>query len=753
MTEVRIFDEPQNIEPPNYAFDERSPTLVAQSPRMHRASATSRKLTGRTDRPSMKSMPSSSGMIPQLSKTISNLGLESPDIGAKSADEDNDDQGLLDQVMQWLQNERSRRHSNRADDNDVDPKAARRPSTRPQPDLSLDQLEAILSQFSGGISSRARRMTGGASRRGSLARTLMKSQRSVPPSDTDAADAVAVVPHIEASLDNTKTLSFSGGAADESNTDHVDQTREEKSWVVFKQDILRLTHTLGLRGWRRLPLDDAKAITVERLSGALTNAVYVVKPPINYKLMQRRDDQGNLIPIKRLPKHLLLRIYGPSTEHLIDRENELLILRRLAAKNIGPKLLGYFDNGRFEEFLHAKTLTLEDLRDPSTSKQIAKRMKELHDGIELLESERKGGAFTFASWNNWVSRAEKVMTYLDQLVDDTKKGMKPPKARYTRRGYICGTRWTFFRQAYERYRANVLEEMGGEAGIQKRLVFAHNDTQYGNLMKLQPEDKSPLMQPVNQHKQLVVIDFEYANADPRGYEFANHFNEWCYNYHHPEKPYAFNSTWYPTPEEQYRFLRAYVMHRPQFAPSASATPNMEAREKTNIPDFMLDARTPGAYLSGAYDEEERAREKAQELEIQGLLHETRLWRMASSGFWVAWGIVQAQVPELDEPAPKKSIKEVATDTIKSVLKVKSDPLDDEVKAKQEEAKMDRPEGHEQEQEHHEGSSPDNDEEEFDYLAYAQERAMFFWGDCVQMGIVKESDLPEEMRPHIKYVKY
>lgn len=28
---------------------------------------------------------------------------------------------------------------------------------------------------------------------------------------------------------------------------------------------------------------------------------------------------------------------------------------------------------------------------------------------------------------------------------------------------------------------------------------------------------------MNEHKQLVVIDFEYANANPPGFEFANHF--------------------------------------------------------------------------------------------------------------------------------------------------------------------------------------------------------------------------------------
>lgn len=38
-----------------------------------------------------------------------------------------------------------------------------------------------------------------------------------------------------------------------------------------------------------------------------------------------------------------------------------------------------------------------------------------------------------------------------------------------------------------------------------------------------PAGESPLLLPANEHKQLIVIDFEYSNADLPGYEFANHF--------------------------------------------------------------------------------------------------------------------------------------------------------------------------------------------------------------------------------------
>lgn len=48
-------------------------------------------------------------------------------------------------------------------------------------------------------------------------------------------------------------------------------------------------------------------------------------------------------------------------------------------------------------------------------------------------------------------------------------------------------------------------------------------TQYGNLLRMEPATQSPLLLPANEHKQLVVIDFEYSSANTPGFEFANHF--------------------------------------------------------------------------------------------------------------------------------------------------------------------------------------------------------------------------------------
>lgn len=222
-----------------------------------------------------------------------------------------------------------------------------------------------------------------------------------------------------------------------------------------------------------------------------------------------------------------------------------------------------------------------------------------------------------------------------------------------------------------------------------------------------------------------MIDFEYAAANIPGLEFANHFTEWTYNYHDPVTCWSSNTRAYPTLEEQRRFLKAYLDHRPQF-PHAGSTPRLGAQDSqpssaagtpslgpttpslgpttssSSIVDFMLDARVP----PGGWNACERARDEENEQQMRELLDETRLWRPANSAQWVAWGIVQAKVPGLEAEAGDEA----------------PDAEDEDMGA-----------------------------DEFDYLRYAQDRALFFWGDCVQMGLVKAEELPEDLRSRLKIV--
>lgn len=283
-------------------------------------------------------------------------------------------------------------------------------------------------------------------------------------------------------------------------------------------------------------------------------------------------------------------------------------------------------------------------------------------------------------------------------------------------------------------------------------------TQYGNILRLLPTTESPLLLPANSHKQLVVIDFEYASANTPGLEFANHFTEWCYNYHDATKPEACNTKNYPTVEEQRRFIRAYLNHRPQFVASASATPKARPSpgpgsvSGVGISSFMLDARTPGGSTSN-YQEEERKREEQLEKQVDRLMLETRLWRVANSAQWVAWGVVQANVPELDELDERKDGESESTNspTMDTPGETESPgsprggidaQVDGAVHTKEESKEQNK-----------EDTNEEEEEEEFDYIAYAQDRAMFFWGDCVDLGLIKREELPEKLRDRIKVIGY
>lgn len=394
-------------------------------------------------------------------------------------------------------------------------------------------------------------------------------------------------------------------------------------------------------------------------------------------------------------------------------------------------------------------------------------MRELHDGIELLEEERDEGAFVWRNWDKWKDRCEEVISYLDEQI---LKGIQgPSKSRsdeWKKRGLVCGVEFTVFRQVVRKYRDWLYEQYGGPAGIRQKLVFAHNDvsemyarnciydadyleTQYGNLLRLEPSGESPLLLPANEHKQLVVIDFEYASANVPGLEFANHFTEWCYDYHDSVRQYALHANRYPTPEEQRRFLKAYIQHRPQHvrSPTTSSIPG----PTSSISSFMLDSRAPPAQIA----EEEQQRDDHLESEIKRLSHETRLWRVANSAQWVAWGIVQAKVAGMDEALEaKKNETPKSEETVNFAPQAEgrlgSDPLSPEMVGVAEDAHDKRPEGSESSVD---DVADEEAEDEFDYLGYAQERAMFFWGDVLQLGLVKREELPEDLLEKVKIVEY
>ena len=102
-------------------------------------------------------------------------------------------------------------------------------------------------------------------------------------------------------------------------------------------------------------------------------------------------------------------------------------------------------------------------------------MRELHDGIDLLEEEREGGPFVWKNWDKWVDRCEQVASWLDSQILSAQHKANYGSASWKKRGFICGVQWPAFRNAVDGYRKWLNARSGGAAAIKQRLVFAHND--------------------------------------------------------------------------------------------------------------------------------------------------------------------------------------------------------------------------------------------------------------------------------------
>lgn len=296
------------------------PVLIAEgwNHKHHRANV-GRKVSARPPMPQSFSQHSQSSQCSSLRDSSAQDEEEmTPPPGAKHADEDPQNT-LFTQVFNWLQQEQAKRKASKLqepvtsattgldgaspDDSHTTTSRERSSSQSSERALALDKLEKILVQYANSRKDAAASGTSGLGRKRSTRRRHhVKGLRRGSASESDYPDIDTVVPSVDAFLDNSKTLAYSGGAADDESdgtSSNSRRAREKEHWVTFKTEIIRLAHTLQLKGWRRIPMEKGAEVEVTRLSGALTNAVYVVTPPKSSS--KSVDGDQNLAPRKPPP--------------------------------------------------------------------------------------------------------------------------------------------------------------------------------------------------------------------------------------------------------------------------------------------------------------------------------------------------------------------------------------------------------------------------------------------------------------------
>uniref|UniRef100_A0AAZ3QCB7 Ethanolamine kinase n=1 Tax=Oncorhynchus tshawytscha TaxID=74940 RepID=A0AAZ3QCB7_ONCTS len=323
--------------------------------------------------------------------------------------------------------------------------------------------------------------------------------------------------------------------------------------------------------WKSIPEADFQ---ISIVSGGLSNLLFMCSLP----------DHAHTIGDE--PRRVLLRVYGAilqvshlksSTEFEVDSlVLESVMFAILAERALGPRLYGIFPEGRLEQYLPSNRLRTEQLFVPELSAEIASKMARFHRMVMPFNKEPK-----------WLFGT--IGRYMDQVMN----------LKFAREAHV------------KKYNKLIKYDLPAEleslrvllSATPSPVVFCHNDVQEGNILMLEDRDHTST-------GKLMLIDFEYSSYNYRGFDFGNHFCEWCYDYTYNQWPfYKCTPDNYPSREQQLHFIRNYL-------------------EET------------GGYSESTMHEDQARIE-------QDLLVEANRFAMASHFLWGLWSIIQARISKIE----------------------------------------------------------------------------------------------------------
>uniref|UniRef100_A0A8C8IT92 ethanolamine kinase n=1 Tax=Oncorhynchus tshawytscha TaxID=74940 RepID=A0A8C8IT92_ONCTS len=248
------------------------------------------------------------------------------------------------------------------------------------------------------------------------------------------------------------------------------------------------------------------------------------------------------------PRRVLLRVYGAILQGVDSLVLESVMFAILAERALGPRLYGIFPEGRLEQYLPSNRLRTEQLFVPELSAEIASKMARFHRMVMPFNKEPK---------------------------------------------------WLFGTIGRTHCECTVIFNSGGGSGS----VVTSCLLSSGNILMLEDRDHTST-------GKLMLIDFEYSSYNYRGFDFGNHFCEWCYDYTYNQWPfYKCTPDNYPSREQQLHFIRNYL-------------------EET------------GGYSESTMHEDQARIE-------QDLLVEANRFAMASHFLWGLWSIIQARISKIE----------------------------------------------------------------------------------------------------------
>lgn len=327
-------------------------------------------------------------------------------------------------------------------------------------------------------------------------------------------------------------------------------------------------------------------MVLKQVSGGMSNFLYYCAlPPM------AKPKQGE-------PSRVLVRFYGQihgegALEALLT---ESVIFTLLSERKLGPKLHGVFPGGRLEEFIPARPLKTKELGDPEISSIIAEKMAQIHSLDVPISKEPTWLWDTMKRWmsNMKATLAAEPTPQIEDKNDFIEKDLSSAMRAILRWNLDSEMDW--MRSYLNQLRSPV--------------VFCHNDLQEGNILIRESA--------VTREEKLVIIDFEYCSYNYRGFDVANHFCEWMYDYTFDKYPkFNYNPDAMPSVERQLYFIRCYL--------------------ETVQREMSIDNCLKNPVMT-TVDVEPKE-------ELQ-LLREAHCFMLASHFFWGLWAVVNAPVSSI-----------------------------------------------------------------------------------------------------------
>ncbi|VDD90798.1 unnamed protein product [Enterobius vermicularis] len=253
----------------------------------------------------------------------------------------------------------------------------------------------------------------------------------------------------------------------------------------------------------------------------------------------------------------------------------------LVFRGLGPKLLGVFPGGRFEQFIPSRPLTTKEIGLPRL-KHVARRVGQLLARIHALD-------VPVAKRPTLTDVAESYLCKLRKLnrrmIHKMKGNMVKANASLCPKEINCDVLAT---------ELDIMKQCLAKSG--SPVVFSHNDLQELNILLHEKYtlDSKGNLNATDDETPFALIDFEYSSYNYRGFDFANFLCEHMIDYSNKKPPYyTIDRGSLPAETQQRLLINAYLDEIEKVARNEqddSCKENKERIREAHVRELLTESR-------------------------------------------------------------------------------------------------------------------------------------------------------------------